>query len=293
MKKWDRIENIVMITTALCVCVAFVCYIDHVQNVNEKNSRKPTEAAGQYAPSPTEDLSIVFVDGVPTAVSLPTATPAPTRTPSPVPTDTPTPTEIPPTPTQTPTQGVKKAKATNTPTPTEKPVKSANIVPYPTGRVGTQYTDDPDGHTWKPYARYTAITKAGSVEYKLRCMETTASNGLRIVLDPNGVWRYCIALEPQWAGGQSVDIGRCIDIKMTNGAVLHCVLADCKRHENSLNKEGRYGSRGELVEFIADQAALPKRVRDTGDVSYCGEEFYGGFVSVTVLDLYIEGFGRR
>lgn len=270
------------------VCAVLVVWITYEQDMAEGKST-PTVTEEVSTPTPTEEVVIEIIDGVPTAVAF-TATP--THTVVPTPTATPTPTEIPPTPTYTPTESVKQVKATNTPTPTKKPVKTANIVPYPTGKVGTQYTDDPDGHTWKPYARYWKITKEDSVEYKLRCMESTADNGLRIVKDPNGVWRYAIALEPQWAGGKSVDIGRCIDIQMTNGAVLHCVLADCKTHENSFKKEGRYGSQGELLEFIADESKLSQKVIDKGDVSYCGEEFMGGVVSITVLDLYIDGFGR-
>ena len=283
--------------TFVCVCLAvFMVWITYEQDHAEsKSTPEPTEVTTD-TPTPTEEVIIEFIDGVPTAVAFtatPTTVPTPTPQPTFTPTHTPSPTEIPPTPTQKPTEGVKKAKATNTPSPTEKPVKTQNtgIVPYPTGKVGTQYTDDPDGHTWKPYARYWKITKENSVEYKLRCMESTAENGLRIVQDPNGVWRYCIALEPQWAGGRSVDIGRCIDIKMTNGAVLHCVLADCKTHENSYKQEGRYGSRGELIEFIVDETKLPEGVH--GDISNVSKEFRGGIVSVTVLDLYIKGFGGK
>lgn len=70
---------------------------------------------------------------------------------------------------------------------------------------------------------------------------------------------------------------------------MHCVLADCKTAEKSYNQEGRYGSRGELIEFIVDETKLPKGIR--GDISNVSKEFEGGIVSVTVLDLYINGFG--
>ena len=255
---------------------------------------------GADAPSPTDPVTvtptdapvkIVFEEGVPIAVAF-THTPSPTPLPTPTntPTATPTPTDMPPTPTEKPVERIATPKATNTPTATATPV-IRNSVAYPTGAVGTQYTDDKNAHTWKPYARYWKITKKGTPEYKLRCMETTAENGLRIVQDPNGVWRCCIALEPRWAGGQDVDIGRCIDIQMTNGSVLHCVLADCKRTEKSYNQEGWYGSRGELIEFIADETKLPSWVN--GDISKLSKEFDGGIISVTVLDLYIKGFGKE
>lgn len=272
------------------VIAAFMVWITYEQDMAERKAA-PTEEV--VTPTPTEGPVVIeFVEGVPVAVaftSTPTPTPEVTFHKSPTVAQTPTPTQA-PTPTIRPTESVKKPKATNTPAPTKKPKETAKIVPYPTGHPGTQYTDDPDGHTWKPYARYWKITKKDSVEYKLRCMESTADNGLRIVQDPNGVWRYCIALEPQWAGGRSVDIGRCIDIQMTNGSVLHCVLADVKTHEKSYKQEGRYGSRGELIEFIVDETKLPEGVH--GDISNVSKEFRGGIVSVTVLALYITGFGR-
>ena len=213
-----------------------------------------------------------------TCTNTPTVTPEPTPTATVTPVPTATPTEVPATATPKPTKRVA------TPTPT-----TAKVVPYPTGYPHTRKVDDPDAHAWKPYARYWKITKKNSAEYRLQQIAHAASNGLRVVTDPNGVERYCIALEPMWAGGQSVDIGRCIDIKMANGAVLHCVLADCKRTENSYNQEGWYGSRGELIEFIVDETKLPEGVH--GDISNVSKEFAGGITSVTVLDLYIDGFG--
>ena len=245
------------------------------QNAGEKQLK------ADILPTPTIELHM-------TIIPLPTVTP--TLSPTPIPTFTPTPSPIPtntptPKPTKTPTP-----KPTKTPTP--KPSSSSKSVPYPTGAVGTKYTDDPNGHTWKPYARYQKITDKKSVEYKLRNLEKTDENGMRYLIDPNGVKRYCIALEPMWAGGKSVDIGRCVDILMTNGATLHCVLCDCKRTEKSWKKEGWYGSKGELIEFIVDMEKLPDKPRLNGDISYLSKEFEGGITSITVLDLYITGFGH-
>ena len=232
-------------------------------------------------PTPTEAevIRIEIVDDVPVATMV---IDTPTPTPTIAPTNTPT---MPPTPTERPQERISTPTPTNTPTPK----KTASIVPYPTGYPHTRNVENPDAHTWKPYARYWKITKKNSVEYRLQQIAHAASNGLRVVTDPNGVERYCIALEPMWAGGQSVDIGRCIDIKMANGAVLHCVLADCKRTENSYNQEGWYGNHGELIEFIVDETKLPDGVH--GDISNVSKEFAGGITSVTVLDLYIDGFG--
>lgn len=251
----------------------------------ETNAPKAAAAEEDAAPEPIRTNT-----STPTAAA--TATPEPVRasfgkicTIAPTATNTPTPA---PTATNTP-----KPTKTPTPKPTKAAAKSSDFVPYPTGHPGTQTVDNPEKHTWKPYARYTKITAKGSREYKLQQIAETAENGLRVVTDPEGVRRYCIALEPLWAGGQSVDIGRCIDLKMANGSTLHCVLGDCKKTEHSQNGEGRYGGHGELVEFIADQPALPEIVRKCGDVSRISAEFAGAVVSVTVLPLYIEGFGGK
>ncbi|MBO7452659.1 MAG: hypothetical protein J6U54_20210 [Clostridiales bacterium] len=270
----------------LCVLCLIFFFVGCAANKNVVESAITVPVT---TPTCTEGVSFISKGGstvTPTDTVSVTPTATVTLSPLPTPTDIPTPSPTnTPKPTKTPTP-----KPTKTPTP--KPSDSTKIVPYPTGKVGTQYTDDKNGHTWKPLARYQAITNKNSIEYKLMKQEKTDSNGLRYLVDPNGVKRYCIALEPQWAGGQSVDIGRCIDIQMTNGAVLHCVLCDCKRHEKSWNKEGRYGSKGELIEFIVDLDKVSKQVRAHGDASYVSKEFEGGVISITVLDLYIAGYGH-
>ena len=287
---WGSLVSVIMLS--------FIIWVTYTQETIGDASK--TSPSATCTVTPTQPAVVIeFVDDIPVAVSLKpaTATPKPTNTPTVTPTTTvtPQPTET-PKPTQKPTEKVEKPtntpRPTNIPTPTKTAQKTQNIVPYPTGAVGTQYVDSTDKHHWKPFARYTKITKKGSKEYELQQRAHTAENGLRVVTDPNGIDRYCIALEPQWAGGQSVDIGRCIDVKMQNGATLHCVLGDCKTHEKSYKQEGRYGSQGELLEFIADQPKLSEKVRARGDVSYAGAEFAGGVVSITVLDYYIEGFGR-
>lgn len=246
-------------------------------------------------PTPTEPaVRIVFEDDIPVAVaftSTPTATPlpTPTNTPTVAPTHTPTPTEMPLTPTESHTERVSTPKPTNTPTHTVTPVIRQNTA-YPTGYPHTAKVES--GHTWKPYARHTAITNQASMQYKLRKKATTADNGLRVVTDSNGVERYCIALAPQWAGGTAQDIGRCIDLYMVNGSVLHCVLADVKKPEHTKGGEGYYGGHGEVTEWIAEQSKLPEKVRKTGDVSYIGAEWQGDVKKIVVLDYYITGFGR-
>ena len=276
-KRWQRLMwEAGMIAMMYCGCAAIMSEQENTPSIPHYD---PTST-----PTPTEAevIRIEIVDDVPVATMV---VDTPTPTPTEVVAITATTTPMPPTPTERPQERISTPTPTNTPKPTQK----ASIVPYPTGYPHTRKVDDPNAHTWKPYARYWKITKKNSAEYRLQQIAHAASNGLRVVTDPNGVERYCIALEPMWAGGQDVDIGRCIDIKMANGAVLHCVLADCKRTENSYNQEGWYGSRGELIEFIADETKLPDGIH--GDISNVSKEFAGGIISVTVLDMYIDGFG--
>ena len=275
-KRWQRLVcEACTIAMICCGCAAILSEQEDAPNIPHYD---PTST-----PTPTEAevIRIEIVDDVPVATMV---IDTPTPTPTIALTNTPT---MPPTPTERPQERISTPTPTNTPTPK----KTASIVPYPTGYPHTRNVENPDAHTWKPYARYTAITKKDSAEYRLQQIAHTASNGLRVVTDPNGVERYCIALAPQWAGGQSVDIGRCIDIKMANGETLHCVLGDCKKHEHTQGKQGYYGSKGELIEFQVDRDALPENVRKCGDISKLGGAFAGAAKSVTVLDLYIDGFG--
>lgn len=213
-------------------------------------------------------------------IYYPTCSYKPPVLPSIIPTITPN-----PEPTKAPTQVPK-------PTVTPMPKKNNGTVAYPTGAAGIQYTDNKNGHTFKPYTHYTAYTAKNSQQYKLQQIARTADNSIRVVTDPNGVDRYCVALGTHWAGGMPVDIGRCVDVQMTNGAVLHCVLGDVKRIEDTKNKGGYYGeTNNDVLEFIVGSPILPA-IKTSGNCSNAGEEFKGGITSITVLNLYIEGFGK-
>lgn len=128
-------------------------------------------------------------------------------------------------------------------------------------------------------------------QWRLQQIAKTAENGVRIVQDPNGEWRYCVALPVYWAGGTHRDIGRCFDIYMDNGAVLKCVLGDTKRKWKSLNGEGKWGSKGELIEVQCDVSKLPVTARLRGDASYISDDWTGEARKIVVLDMFIEGFG--
>lgn len=264
-----------------CVLILFSIWVSGIQHDVGEKSGKPTEAAEYVAPSPTEDLSIVFVDDIPMAVSLsPTPTPPPTATP----TNTPTPT-VAPTATEKPKKPTSTPKPTNTPTPTKKPQNTAK---YEKGTAGTKYPEVNGTHAWKPWARHTAVTKKKSPQYRLEQVAKTDEKGIRIAKDPNGEWRYLVALPVYWAGGSDSDIGRCVDIQMVNGSVLKCVLADTKQIEHSLNGEGKYGAHGEIIEVICEKAKLAPAVRNGSDASRLGKEWEGEVKSITAYDMFID-----
>lgn len=187
------------------------------------------------------------------------------------------------------------AAITNTPTPTAtpwptstpEPTKEPTTTPEPTPKQAGK------GHTFKPYTRYTAYNLKSSQQYKLqKAAWTETRTGIRIVTDPNGVDRYCVALGTAWAGGQPKHIGRCLDVYMANGAVLHCVLADVKRQEDTVDGANLYGkTNNDILEFIVDGQKISQAVKTTGNVSNAGPEFVGGVERIEVFDLWIEGFG--
>lgn len=183
--------------------------------------------------------------------------------------------------------------ATPWPTSTPKPTQAPTSTPEPTTTPEPTPKQAGKGHTFKPYTRYTAYNLKSSQQYKLqKAAWTETRTGIRIVTDPNGVDRYCVALGTAWAGGHPKHIGRCLDVYMENGAVLHCVLADVKRQEDTVDGANLYGkTNNDVLEFIVDGQKISQAVKTTGNVSNAGPEFVGGVERIEVFDLWIEGFG--
>lgn len=187
--------------------------------------------------------------------------------------------------------------STVTPTPslspTSTPVPTQTTTPTPTPVPSTEKKVSAN-HTFKPYTRYTAYNVRSSQQYKLQQIAVTAENGIRVVLDPAGNWRYCVALGTYWCGGQPEHIGRCVDVYMVNGAVLHCVLADVKKQQDTKGGKNKYGEiNNDLLEFVVDEKQLAKAVKECGNVSKAGTEFEGDIEYMIVYDMWIEGFGKE
>ena len=199
----------------------------------------------------------------------PTPTIAPTMTEIPTPTSTPSPT---PTPTPMPTF---------TPTPTPTPIPSVR-------------KEVDSGHKFKPYTRHFVYDVKGTAQCKLQGVAyTDEATGIRVVDDPLGNPRYCVALGTFWCGAHPQHIGRCVDVYMKNGAVLRCVLADVKRQEDTKNRANRYGEiNNDVLEFIVDGKAISDSIKTYGNVSLAGPEFEGDAVYMIVYDMWIDGFGK-
>ena len=206
--------------------------------------------------------------------------------PTQIPTQTPSPTQIPTIPTHCPTN-----TPTFTPTPSPSPTPTPTPIPSERKEVGR-------GHTFKPYTRHFVYDVKGTAQCKLQSVAyTDERTGIRVVDDPLGEPRYCVALGTYWCGGHPQHIGRCVDVYMVNGSVLKCVLADVKRQEDTKNRANRYGEiNNDVLEFIVDGNKLPKNINlltgGNGNMSRAGKEFEGDAAYMIVYDMWIEGFGN-
>lgn len=151
------------------------------------------------------------------------------------------------------------------------------------------------GHTFKPYTGYWAYNLRTSQQWKLQQIaRTDTRTGIRVVTDPNGTDRFCVALGTFWCGGHPEHIGRCFDAVMANGSVLHCVLADVKRTEDTKNNGNRYGrTNNDILEFIVQEKCFPSCMKGYGDMSRASEELAGDVKEIIVYDLWVEGFGKE
>ena len=180
--------------------------------------------------------------------------------------------------TPTPTLPVSPILYTSTPTPSPEPTPTPTCTTTPTPKLVK-------GTTYKPYTDYRCYNIAGSREYRLQQLARTDIYGLRVVTDSNGEERYCVALGKAWAGEKEHDFaGTCVDIYMDNGTVLKCVYGDVKKAHHTINGEGKYGLKGELIEFIIDTPAVPQMVRTMGDASYCAGIFKGAPLEMRLRD---------
>lgn len=256
MKSYEAKEFCIIALTLL-LAVFVMCILIYV-NLDTHTDQKQNDITA--APTPTPEIVYIYKEIVPMVVEVVSPTPEPT------------------------------VEVTPSPTPMEITPPRVSVG-YSKGVPGFYRCEVNGKHGFKPYTDYTAYTSTSSQQYKLQQIAKTDYYGLRTVVDPFGVTRWCVALGTAWAGGTPTDIGRCVDIHMRNGSVLHVVLADVKRVEDSYSC--LYGrTNNDLIEFIVETPKLVEKARVCGNISYCNDIFMGEGESMEVFDYFIEGFGE-
>lgn len=127
--------------------------------------------------------------------------------------------------------------------------------------------DVPNNSEFKAYMDYRTITSVNSTQYKIQQKCITDSNGVRCC---NG--RYTVAI----GTGFKASAGTYIDVKLSSGKVLKCIVGDIKQdiHTDSTNMQ--VSGNGNVVEFIVDSNILPKTVKNQGTLSALDE--FSGYV---------------
>ena len=89
---------------------------------------------------------------------------------------------------------------------------------------------------------YKCITSKSSDQYRLQQIAYTGMYGIRQV---NG--RFCVAV----GSAYTTQIGQYIDLVLEDGAVIPCILADCKADIHT-DTNNILTSDGSLAEFVVD-----------------------------------------
>lgn len=133
--------------------------------------------------------------------------------------------------------------------------------------------DVPANSSFKSYMGYKAITNESSKQYKLQQQCTTNELGLRVY---NGYYTVAVGT------GFQADVGDYIDVELSTGNVLHCIIGEMKRNRDT-NADNIQCSNGNVIEFIVDTDVLDREVLSRGDISVI-EGFEGDVTRVTVAE---------
>lgn len=136
--------------------------------------------------------------------------------------------------------------------------------------AATKYSA-PSNSNFKAYMDYKAITCETSKQWALQQLATTTPNGFRIY---NG--RYCVAL----GTGFNAPVGTYVDVELSNGTILQCVVGDIKRNIDTTADNKQCVHNNSVVEFIVDSSKLNTAVRNAGS-AHAIKELSGDVVSVT------------
>ena len=133
--------------------------------------------------------------------------------------------------------------------------------------------DVPTNSSFKSYMSYKAITDESSKQYKLQQQCTANELGLRVY---NGYYTVAVGT------GFHADIGDYIDVELSTGNVLHCIVGEMKQDKHT-KADNIQCANGNVVEFIIDPSVLDSAVKSGGDIS-AFEGFEGDVTKVTVAE---------
>lgn len=108
------------------------------------------------------------------------------------------------------------------------------------------------------FKSYESYRKLHYKQGRLQERAHTDKNGLRKVDN-----RYCIAMGSYY----STKIGCKIDLLMSDGQVIKCILADMKSDRHTNRTHQKHIVDGSVVEFVVDARRLTKKVKRYGDIS--------------------------
>lgn len=132
--------------------------------------------------------------------------------------------------------------------------------------------DVPGNNSFKSYMDAKYITNQYSPQYQLKSSYVLADNGIYTV---NG--RYCVAVGSYY----TTEVGTLIDLIMENGAIVPCILADCKADEHT-DSTHRQNTNGSIAEFVVCTKYLKPKAKQMGDCSFADERLLGEILAIRI-----------
>lgn len=127
--------------------------------------------------------------------------------------------------------------------------------------------DVPNNSEFKAFMDYRTITSVNSKQYKLQKDCITDEYGIRCC---DG--RYAVAV----GTGFNADVGTHIDVHLSTGKTLKCIVGDIKRNCDTDATNMQVAHNGNIVEFIVNTDNLPSCVKRDGTLSSL--ENFSGYV---------------
>ena len=153
-----------------------------------------------------------------------------------------------------------------------EPIKDEDI-------IGCRQYAVPPTTGFKSFMSYSSITSRNSSQYALQAKAETDYNGIRMI---DG--RYLVALGTHFGA----KVGQYVDLVLEDGTTINCILGDVKADRDTDINNIVTTHNGCCSEFIVDAAAIPDKVKITGDVSRMYGNWSSPVKSVMIYDKYVE-----